>query len=454
MGEIKKLVYDVETDGFYNEATVIHCIVVQDYETGLINVYHDYEGKFKPYSGTIEQGVKVLNEADVVIAHNQCGFDIRVLKKLNFTYKPKDGQVVIDSLALSRMLYPEMKKHSIEAWAKKLKLPQQKVQNSDWIQLTQNMLERCISDVEINLAVINHLWHIVDDNESESDTQWLQGLMLEQDVLALHSKQVEHGVLYDSTMAEKLLVVLDGKLLSLKDKIIKGAPPVMKVPGITSVALNELREVADWAFVKQHNLYQGTTKIFRVVNHIQVKRPFKKDGSLTKQALRYVSDQDNVRGSFSSFSGVPSDIEDRYLKNIIDWFTADGSDESIVQTVKGSFSKVEFNPININSDVQVKNLLYSLGWVPDEWNSKRMPDGAFKRTSAKLSESSFGSLPQGLGQDVKLYYTLKHRRSSIQSITDPENKGALAKVRKRDGRVPAEAITCGTPTARYRHSGA
>ena len=110
-------------------------------------------------------------------------------------------------------------------------------------------------------------------------------------------------------------------------------------------------------------------------------------------------------------------------------------------------------PINVNSDQQVKKFLYELGWKPDEWNTKKQDDGSFKKTSPKLSESSFGSLPPGVGQDIKRYRMVKHRRGLIQSIKHPETKGAIAQIRA-DGRVPANAITCGTPTARYRHSGA
>jgi DNA polymerase I-like protein with 3'-5' exonuclease and polymerase domains len=109
--------------------------------------------------------------------------------------------------------------------------------------------------------------------------------------------------------------------------------------------------------------------------------------------------------------------------------------------------------MNPNSDPEIKKFLYTLGWTPDEFNVKKLEGGGFKRTSPKLSESSFGSLPPGLGQTIKTYRTLKHRRGLIQSAKNPETAGALSKVRE-DGRVQAEAITCGTPTARYTHSGA
>ena len=109
-------------------------------------------------------------------------------------------------------------------------------------------------------------------------------------------------------------------------------------------------------------------------------------------------------------------------------------------------------PMNVGSDMQIKKYLYSLGWRPDEWNTKRQDDGSYIKASPKISESSFGSIPNGMGADIKRYRMLKHRRGLIQSPNDP-SKGAMGKVRY-DGRVPATAVTCGTPTTRYRHSGA
>jgi DNA polymerase-1 len=65
------LVFDIETDDI--AATVIHCIVCQDPESGEIF-------KFKP--DQIAAGCKFLADADTLIGHNIVGFDIPVIKKL------------------------------------------------------------------------------------------------------------------------------------------------------------------------------------------------------------------------------------------------------------------------------------------------------------------------------------------------------------------------------------
>jgi len=120
--------------------------------------------------------------------------------------------------------------------------------------------------------------------------------------------------------------------------------------------------------------------------------------------------------------------------------------------IRGPFSKIEIVPMNIDSSDQIKNYLLTLGWKPTEWNKVKEPDGSYRITSPKLTEDSYDSISSGIGKSIALYNTLKHRRNTLENIKDPENKGLLSNIRK-DGRVPALGITCGTPTSRYKHSG-
>lgn len=151
----------------------------------------------------------------------------------------------------------------------------------------------------------------------------------------------------------------------------------------------------------------------KIVAGSTVKAPYKQNGDLCKRAIDYLMDHVPEK--------VPSKI--------------------------GPFSVLKYHPFNIGSDVQVKNFLLGLGWQPTEWNYN-----AEGRTSPKLTEDSYASLPMGLGKDIADYRIIMHRSRMIYNDKKKGKppKGALTTVRD-DGRIPAQAFTCATPTSRYRH---
>lgn len=110
--------------------------------------------------------------------------------------------------------------------------------------------------------------------------------------------------------------------------------------------------------------------------------------------------------------------------------------------VKGPFSRVELETINLASDSQIKEYLLSLGWKPTEWNISAKTG---QRSSPKLTEDSFESLKSDIGKKISQRVVACHRRSQLQ--------GFLDRVRPSDGRIEARANTVGTPTGRFKHSG-
>ena len=123
-----------------------------------------------------------------------------------------------------------------------------------------------------------------------------------------------------------------------------------------------------------------------------------------------------------------------------------GAGDKVLDTIMGPFSKIAYKEFNLDSHPQVKEYLLSVGWKPTEWNFN-----ASGRTSPKLTEDSYDSLPPGLGKMIADYYVINHRRRYLYNEKkNGEVKGALSTVRD-DHRVPAKAMTCATPTSRYRH---
>jgi len=123
--------------------------------------------------------------------------------------------------------------------------------------------------------------------------------------------------------------------------------------------------------------------------------------------------------------------------NVQKWFHNSG-------TVCGPFTRLSYEPINLNSPAQVKDFLLTQGWIPDEFTPKGAP---------KLSESSYPTIRGELGKLVSRRNVLKHRAQMLFNINKKgELKGLLNLVRS-DGRIEAGAMTNGTNTGRMTHRG-
>lgn len=153
-----------------------------------------------------------------------------------------------------------------------------------------------------------------------------------------------------------------------------------------------------------------------------------------------------VKDAYGILENVPPTVDRVFKKDmslqpgVAKYF--EGCDTKVV----GPHSRVTWRKINLNSITEVKGWLLKEGWKPSAYTDKDSP---------KLTEELVGLEDSSLGAVFKELNVLKHRRrfllgKPIKGVA----KGALAQVRRKDNRVEARAITCGTPTARYRHSGA
>ena len=60
------LVFDIETNGFLSEASVVHSIVIKDIETNQLYSYH---------GDKIGRGLMLLNGASLLVGHNILKFE-------------------------------------------------------------------------------------------------------------------------------------------------------------------------------------------------------------------------------------------------------------------------------------------------------------------------------------------------------------------------------------------
>lgn len=190
-----KILFDAETDGLLKELTKFWCLVLMDMESGEMRAYVDKEELAKEHPlgpehplldiathGSIEDGVRLLDNAEVLVGQNIIDFDIPATRKL-FPWAKLASPRVVDTLVLSRLVYPDIKpldygcydkwgmpkqligRHGLEAWGYRLGL--HKIDYKDWCkangikeewaQYTPEMLAYCIGDVRLNFKLFQSL---------------------------------------------------------------------------------------------------------------------------------------------------------------------------------------------------------------------------------------------------------------------------------------------------------
>jgi hypothetical protein len=161
------LVFDLETDGLYDDVTRIHCLVIYDSETDETLVFND-EGSEEP----ISRGVQLLETADVICGHNVISYDIPVLQKVYPWFEPT--ALVVDTLLLSRLYHnnildvdkkhkwdqmpPQLYgRHSLESYGYRLgEYKGSFGKDTDWQEWSQEMQDYCIQDVKVTTKLCDH----------------------------------------------------------------------------------------------------------------------------------------------------------------------------------------------------------------------------------------------------------------------------------------------------------
>lgn len=388
------IVFDIETNALnLDDITVIHCIAVSHVNENHGNRKEVYSGKW------LEKGIRQLELEDVIIGHNIIDYDIPVIKKFHPWFEPA---MVVDTLVLARMFEPDRPEgHSLKSYAPMFGMA--KVENENWDVNSQIIFDRCQSDVEINRQLYLYF------KKTYMDTHdWKESMRIEHRIAKLMTAQARTGWLFDSKRAEGLVYRIEGEINEIDLKV-----------------------------------YPYLKKTCRKVS--EVKKPFKKDGSLSQQAMKYDRKYD------WGCSCVDPSIKHCSGHRIY------ASGETCLSDISGQFSVIEFQPVNLSSEKQMKGLLLSLGWEPTQWNYKKGKDGKplkvnnrLVKTSPKLTEDSYDSLPEGLGRDLRDRMVREHRLKLLRGKNAGDTKGLVNRVRL-DGRLESRVNPCGTNTARMTH---
>jgi len=196
------LAFDIETDGLLVEATTIHCGVVYDYAAEQYETYTDPDRLYRR-----------LLTADRLVAHNGRMFDCPVLERL--VGEPGGMPPLppcFDTVLMSRLLWPNNDSpaggHSLEDWGNYLGHRKEHTDIEDWSVFTPQMLERCESDVRIQVDLYHYILPKL--------AGWGESIQLEHTVASIITKQIQNGCGVDmvalDNLEETLLLERAGKI--------------------------------------------------------------------------------------------------------------------------------------------------------------------------------------------------------------------------------------------------
>ena len=153
-----RYVFDIETDGLLDTVSKVHCLILKDIDTNEIISYVD----------NWEEGVKRLEDAELIIGHNVIKYDIPVLKKLT-TFNPKG--LVRDTLVCTRLIWADIKQgdftrtnfpskligsHSLRAWGHRIG-DYKDDYDGGWETFSQEMWDYCIQDCNVTHTLWNRI---------------------------------------------------------------------------------------------------------------------------------------------------------------------------------------------------------------------------------------------------------------------------------------------------------
>jgi hypothetical protein len=211
--------FDLETDGFLDVVSKIHCIVIRDTITGKVSEYNSQT------PGEIEAGLIVLAEADELCGHNIARYDIPVIQKLYPKWKHKGK--VFDTLIYTRLLFPETGDmddkliaaskmpakhrgaHKLEAWGWRLGVMKGEF-DGPWDTWTAEMQRYCVQDIRVTAA----LWERICTRKLD-----FEAIDIEHACAPILLRQELRGFAFDERMALTFLAKLSKERLRLETEL-------------------------------------------------------------------------------------------------------------------------------------------------------------------------------------------------------------------------------------------
>lgn len=240
------LVSDIETNGLLRTVSKFHCATIYDYKTNKYTKYRPQD--FSAYLDALEAEVEA---GGLVVFHNGNNYDEPTLSKLAKSQLNREFNIqkehLVDTLVLSRLLYPNMygsdmglvkrrvlppnliNSHSLEAWGYRLGEMKGEYKydfkraveasgelytaGDEWLHFNERMMDYCVQDVVVTVKLLEKFltnrWYFYKES-SEKTTEFerfwdmaLPCVWTEHAAAHLLAKQERNGFPFDKEFALK-----------------------------------------------------------------------------------------------------------------------------------------------------------------------------------------------------------------------------------------------------------
>lgn len=343
--------YDTETNGLLQQLTKLHCVGVQ-FEGGDYLDAADQEG-YLP----ISTALRLLEEAEVRVAHNGLDFDERAVRKTHPEWKPKGK--ILDTLIIARILFAKPQKtapnnhklppqlrsrQSLEAWGRRLGEHKMDYTPSDptWSTWDPEMSVYMGGDIK----TLRRLFIFLMSRKPSP-----QAIEIEHDFAAIMARQEAWGFSFNMAKAQKLAARLHSDEQEMEAKLIA--------------------HFGEW-WAQDKEVYVKATRRVKMIGHPDV-----------------------TRQRFSPKSGKP-------LKPYVG--------PPIMEYEEGAtYTPIERKVFNPKSRDDVKFKLHQLyNWKPTKFNmpTKDKKTGKMKPPTPKIDDEVLRQLPWPEAQILADYYVV------------------------------------------------
>ena len=207
-----KILFDIETNGFYEDVNTIWIAVCKNIDTNEVITFSDYDKDSKP----LNEFTKFLDKAEILIGHNIISYDLPVIFKL-LKWEPKHSVKLIDTMIVSQLNnYRREGKHSLSNFGVLLK--DAKGEFKEFDKYSEEMKKYAIQDVNLNHKVYKF---VVSEAHTliENRPTYKSALQTEHKIAYICSDQIKRKWKFNIDLAKKHYEYLAKEMKVIEDEI-------------------------------------------------------------------------------------------------------------------------------------------------------------------------------------------------------------------------------------------